>query len=255
MTFWSSARPPPKQIYWQRAAAYRPTVLVTSTGSSCKARIPAFIRGMKFPRQVGVMVLPNAFLYPDTRMPLFIFEPRYRLMLSRALAGDRMFAVAHPDDDGQPQSVAGVGIVATCLKQDDGTSRLVLEGISRVQFSGFEQRDDYFLGEFEPLETKNDDEESTEAEANELKTWLVAQCALGRIDDPSGLAPFIAKIEHTEAAIDTIASVFLQTGQQKQAIMETLDLSERIHRLREFLEPGSSGGFGGIGSLDGPLAD
>src|SRR5436853_288613 len=40
---------------------------------------------MKLPREVGVMILPNATLFPQALLPLYIFEPRYRQMLADAL--------------------------------------------------------------------------------------------------------------------------------------------------------------------------
>jgi len=40
------------------------------------------------------MTLPNATLFPQALLPLYIFEPRYRQMLAEALHSSRMFAVA-----------------------------------------------------------------------------------------------------------------------------------------------------------------
>ncbi len=49
---------------------------------------------MKLPREVPVMTLPNATLFPQALLPLYIFEPRYRQMLADALNTHRMFSVA-----------------------------------------------------------------------------------------------------------------------------------------------------------------
>ena len=49
---------------------------------------------VKLPREVAVMTLPNATLFPQALLPLYIFEPRYRDMLDYALKHDRMFCVA-----------------------------------------------------------------------------------------------------------------------------------------------------------------
>ena len=48
---------------------------------------------------VPVMTLGNCVFLPQQLMPLRIFEPRYRLMLKEALAGNRMFAVSQLDED------------------------------------------------------------------------------------------------------------------------------------------------------------
>ena len=40
---------------------------------------------MKLPSEVPVMTLPNATLFPQALLPLYIFEPRYRQMLADSL--------------------------------------------------------------------------------------------------------------------------------------------------------------------------
>jgi len=70
-------------------------------------------------REVPVFPLPQAVLFPGARMPLHIFEPRYRRMTRDALDTHRLIAVAHIanpvqlDARGQPEiaAVAGVGAI------------------------------------------------------------------------------------------------------------------------------------------------
>ena len=67
---------------------------------------------MKLPREVPVMTLPNATLFPQALLPLYIFEPRYRHMLADALHSNRMFSVAmqKPGTEREaPSPVAGLG--------------------------------------------------------------------------------------------------------------------------------------------------
>ena len=49
---------------------------------------------MELPVELPIMTLPNATLFPQAMLPVFIFEPRYRQMLAEVLVGSRMFAVA-----------------------------------------------------------------------------------------------------------------------------------------------------------------
>src|SRR6267154_1999339 len=49
---------------------------------------------MKLPSEIPVMTLPEATLFPQALLPLYIFEPRYRQMLADALHSNRMFSVA-----------------------------------------------------------------------------------------------------------------------------------------------------------------
>src|ERR1044071_9759407 len=91
---------------------------------------------MKLPREVPVMTLPNATLFPAALLPLYIFEPRYRQMLADALATHRMFSVAmqRPGCTREsPSPIAGLGLIRVSVRHKDGTSHLILQGLVRVE--------------------------------------------------------------------------------------------------------------------------
>src|SRR5437868_14616107 len=92
------------------------------------------------PKQVPVMPLPGALLFPHALLPLYIFEPRYRQMLKHALGHHRMFCVAllkpHCADWHSPADcfqAAGVGLIRACIPRSDGTLKRILQGRERVR--------------------------------------------------------------------------------------------------------------------------
>src|SRR5258706_2451619 len=94
---------------------------------------------MKLPREVPVMTLPSATLFPQALQPLYIFEPRYRKMLADALQSNRMFAVAmqKPGDSRErPSPIAGLGLVRVAVKHADGTAHPILQGLARAEIEG-----------------------------------------------------------------------------------------------------------------------
>src|SRR5947199_9949279 len=91
---------------------------------------------MELPDQVPVMTLPSATLFPQALLPLYIFEPRYRRMLADALKSDRMFSVAmqKPGRSREtPCPVAGLGLIRVSVDHEDGTSPLIVQGLTRVE--------------------------------------------------------------------------------------------------------------------------
>src|SRR5574342_612948 len=91
---------------------------------------------MKLPHEAPVMTLPNATLFPQALLPLYIFEPRYRQMLADALHSNRMFSVAmqKPGSSREiPSPVAGLGLIRVSVGHRDGTSHLILQGLARVE--------------------------------------------------------------------------------------------------------------------------
>lgn len=85
--------------------------------------------------------LPNAALFPGAELPLHIFEPRYRAMTERALAGSKLILLGRlrpgyePNYHGRPPvfDVAGLGRITRDVRHADGRFDIVLSGIARVR--------------------------------------------------------------------------------------------------------------------------
>lgn len=93
------------------------------------------------PTLVPLFPLPEVVLFPHTIIPLHVFEPRYREMMSDALEGDRVIAVALLKPDYEPlyythrapiHETVGVGHIAEYEQIEDGNYNLLLRGIGRA---------------------------------------------------------------------------------------------------------------------------
>ncbi len=81
--------------------------------------------------RLSIFPLPGALLFPGLHLPLHIFEPRYRAMVSDAMARDRRIGMIQPSDDEDGLYRVGcVGRIADVEALDDGRYNLVLEGLS-----------------------------------------------------------------------------------------------------------------------------
>lgn len=86
--------------------------------------------------RLSIFPLTGALLYPGLQLPLHIFEPRYRAMVTDALARDRrigMIQPQRPEDDAPLFSVGCVGKIADVEALEDGRFNLLLEGESRFR--------------------------------------------------------------------------------------------------------------------------
>ena len=102
------------------------------------------------------MTLPNATLFPQALLPLYIFEPRYRQMLADALHSHRMFSVAMQRPDRMretPLPVAGLGLIRVSVGHKDGTSHLILQGLTRVELEEPVRTKPYRVQRIKPLAT------------------------------------------------------------------------------------------------------
>jgi Lon protease-like protein len=90
------------------------------------------------PPQIRIFPLSEVVLFPDTLLPLHIFEPRYRKMLADALATDRLIGmVLLRDPQAEPRpSVYPVGCAGTIVEHKpfaDGRSLVVLKGVVKFR--------------------------------------------------------------------------------------------------------------------------
>jgi Lon protease-like protein len=194
---------------------------------------------MKLPAEVGIMVLPDAVLFPGVLMPLHIFEPRYRAMLSDALQGDRLFAVGLARREGAPCEVAGLGLVRTCLKLSDGTSNLVLQGLTRVRVVEFQwKRADrpYPVARIEVL--PGAEAPGSKAACRPVVS-LVRKVARARaklgVELPKAVVEALLALDDAALFADAVSYTLVEDAREKQQLLETLDVNERLGMLRRSL--------------------
>lgn len=189
---------------------------------------------MELPDEVGIMTLPNAILFPQALLPLYIYEPRYREMLKHSLESQRMFAVALSKSSSSPtltpHRVAGVGLIRACVDKPDGTSNLILQGVSRVRFTDFVQEKPFFVGRIEILSTEESD--ALEVEALSVKVLeIVGSMHDSGMIQAEGILKFLNEITDYDALADIVTYSFVDDVVAKQDILEALNLRSRLQKV------------------------
>ena len=197
---------------------------------------------IEIPRVVPVMTLSQTVLFPQAMMPLFIFEPRYREMLSTVLEEDRIFAVAaldERDEDAEvletPYSIAGVGVVRACKQNPDGTSNLILQGLARVEFENFVCEEPYRRARIQKLMSESDGSEETLGSIQPTLLALVQiQMRLGA-EIPQDVLQFLSNIKEPESVLDLAIYTLCPSGSFKQELLETRGILARFNKFERFL--------------------
>jgi Lon protease-like protein len=97
-------------------------------------------------KSAPVFPLPNVVFFPDTFLPLHVFEPRYRGMVEDALAGERLIAIVLAREvrpPGEPPAmhpIGSLGRVEIVETLEDGRFMILLRGLARVVFGRLEER-------------------------------------------------------------------------------------------------------------------
>jgi len=213
---------------------------------------------MDLPCEVPVMTLPNATLFPQALLPLYIFEPRYRQMLADALHAQRLLAVAMRRPGRQretPTEIAGLGLIRVAVAHKDGTSHLILQGLTRVKLEKAVRYRPYRIHRIIPLPTPPCDNPTAAALLETVRELLKERVQLGlpfpfplvshKQPGPPGKSPpafsakevigYLDSLTDPEQAADLMSCAVLAGGEDRQAILETLDVETRLRRLAQFL--------------------
>jgi ATP-dependent Lon protease len=203
------------------------------------------------------MTLPNVTLFPQALLPLYIFEPRYRKMLSDALKGERMFIVAmqRPNQTREiPTAVAGLGLVRVCVDNPDGTSHLILQGITRVEIKKTTKYKPYRVCRVKPLQAPTKDNVTIDALLAKVRDLVTERIQLG-LPFPFPVTPkvknkdkeaaavlsvkeivaYLDKLNDADQLADLVSCALLPGPVERQTILETVEVEPRLKHLIHFL--------------------
>src|SRR6184192_1294836 len=193
------------------------------------------------PEQAAVMPLPGAVLFPHALLPLYIFELRYREMLAHALAHERMFCVAllRPESaqwksEDDFFDVGTIGLIRACVGRGDGTSNLILQGLQRVRFAGFEQEAPFPIARIDIVESRDATTVETEAlGAKVLELYNSLKQDGRRL--PGKVGRYLAELRDLEMLADLMASTFVNDPLRRQRVLEERSLNQRLRFLIRYL--------------------
>ena len=196
-------------------------------------------------QRLSIFPLAGALLFPRLHLPLHIFEPRYRAMVSDALARDRRIAMIQPRDGALvPElfDVGCVGRIAQVEALDDGRYNIVLEGIARFRIRSEIDATTPFRQVEADFDGFKDDPDETLSYALRADFEQEAR----RFVDARGIGvdwDALLKLDD-ETLINGSAQVAPFDIASKQALLEAPTLNERadlmVQLLRFFREHGES---------------
>ena len=105
--------------------------------------------------QLGLFPL-RLVAFPGERLPLHIFEPRYRELIAECLASGEEFGILLADDDGIRAVGTRVAIVELLEKLPDGRLNILVEGRERFRLAELSEGRSFNTGVVEPFVDDDD---------------------------------------------------------------------------------------------------
>ena len=193
------------------------------------------------PSLLPVLPLKETVVFPESMTPLAVGQERSIRLIDDVVAGERMLAlltVRNPEAE-QPgwEDMYEIGtraVVHKMIKVPDGTLRILVQGLERIRLTVPAQEDPYLLAEFEELA----DIVPASPEVEALTRNVQAQFA-----QIIGLTPYLpeelqlaaANVDNPSALCHLVASTLRLKTEERQDLLETVDVEERLRKVAHIL--------------------
>ena len=185
--------------------------------------------------------LPNVVLFPNVFLPLHIFEPRFREMVSDALEGDRLIGMVllrpgwEGDYEGRPPvyPIGCSGLITHVERLADGGFDIVLRGVERFRIVAEDHSRSYRRAVVEPLgecRLTASDRDSIRNQRAKLEALLSPAIGSSQSD------PRTTAAMSDEDLVNALAQYLALEPLEKQALLEREGLRSRAESLVELLE-------------------
>jgi ATP-dependent Lon protease len=196
----------------------------------------------EIPDNVAVLPLRDVVVYPHMVIPLFVGREKSILALDEAMKGGKQILLVAQKraevDEPSADDMHRVGVVATVLqllKLPDGTVKVLVEGGQRAQVTKLHSGE-YFTADAELIdEDAGFDDRETDVLMRSVMSLFDQYVKLNKKVPPEVLTS-LAGIESPSRLADTIAAHMTLKIEDKQKLLELVDIRERLEHVMALIE-------------------
>jgi ATP-dependent Lon protease len=193
------------------------------------------------PNELPVLPLRGTVLYPDLILPIMVGRKKSVKLVDDAMDSDRIIGIITQKrseiEDPKESDLYTVGVAALILRmirELDGSQRVIVQGVSRIKVKEYVQKEPYFKVRCDTLEENFAPGVEVEALVMNLKNLFQRAVELAPYLTAE-LGTMVSNIKSPAILADLIASNLNITTTEKQGILETFDVRERLTRVHLFL--------------------
>jgi ATP-dependent Lon protease len=195
-------------------------------------------RGALYP----VLPLRDIVVFPHMIVPLFVGREKSVRALEDVMKDDKQILLVTQrnaaQDDPTPADIYAVGSIGTVLqllKLPDGTVKVLVEGGQRARLTRFADNDLFFQAQAETIAEKPGERQEVEALARTVVAQFEQYIKLNKKIPPEVLVS-INQIEDPAKLADTVASHLTLKIPEKQELLETESVPERLEKVFSYME-------------------
>ncbi|MCI4664103.1 MAG: endopeptidase La [Neomegalonema sp.] len=189
------------------------------------------------PATLPVLPLRDIVVFPHMIVPLFVGREKSVRALEAVMEDDRQILLATQldagDDEPTEEGIHPVGVIANVLqllKLPDGTVKVLVEGVRRARLQGFTEEDRFFEAEAAALEETYGDPAGLEALTRAVAAEFEKYVKLNKSVPQEALVS-VGQIEEASKLADTIAGHLSVKIEEKQKVLEMVDVNERLEQI------------------------
>jgi len=193
-------------------------------------------------RAYPVLPLRDIVVFPHMIVPLFVGREKSIKALEEVMRSDTFILLATQknasDDEPATDAIFTIGTLASVLqllKLPDGTVKVLVEGAARAQVKQYTDRDEYFEAEAEVLADTAGDAVEAEAMARSVINEFEGYVKLNKKVSPE-VVGVVQQIEDYAKLADTVASHLAVKIPDKQMILETPSVTQRLEKVLGLME-------------------
>lgn len=189
-----------------------------------------------------VLPLRDIVVFPHMIVPLFVGRDKSIRALEESMAADKnILLVAQKDaqiDDPEPDEIHSVGTYSTILQMlrlPDGTVKVLVEGQKRVRLAQFSIMEDHIAATYEEIDFPIPISAELEAMMRSIIDRLERYAKLNK-KVPQEILATVSTINEPGKFADTVAAHLIIKLGDKQEILETIDVTQRLETILQILE-------------------
>jgi ATP-dependent Lon protease len=193
-------------------------------------------------RAYPVLPLRDIVVFPHMIVPLFVGREKSIRALEEVMRSDTFILLATQknasDDDPSTDSIFEVGTLASVLqllKLPDGTVKVLVEGVERAKILKYTGRVDYYEADATSFQDATGERVEAEALARSVVTEFEGYVKLNKKVSPE-VVGVVQQIDDYGRIADTVASHLAVKISDKQGILETASVSERLEKVLGLME-------------------
>ncbi|MDR7224103.1 endopeptidase La [Aminobacter aminovorans] len=190
----------------------------------------------------AVLPLRDIVVFPHMIVPLFVGREKSIKALEEVMGQEKQILLATQmnaaDDDPEPDAIYDIGTLANVLqllKLPDGTVKVLVEGTTRAKIQSFTDKTDFHEAHALILSEPEEEEVEVEALARSVVSDFENYVKLNKKISPEVVGA-ASQIEDYSKLADTVASHLAIKITEKQEMLGTLSVKERLEKAMGFME-------------------